>query len=163
ERSVVDNWNQIVQQQLIPALNKQRALRGEPPVPPDFNYALSMFPEIVLNAGQSGQGRPAAWAKMLKVIGKDDEVTFGGTAARLQLDGNFWKLAEGVLNYVTHESAWRDTIEAVKAARVMESQQGLASTTKWLSWLEKSLDGRSVGPDMATLLGKSVPIIEKAL
>lgn len=151
EQGVMSAWKAIEQNELIPRLNARRALLGQPPVPPNYPYALHLFPELILAAGQSRSSMGAkamANAGSIKILGVDNEIEYGGSAARLELSGNFWKLAERVSKYISHEEAWREPIEMLKKYSALEVSSG---KKKFIDWHARDLEGAEVSPAIADI------------
>lgn len=149
ERTVLDTWNQWVQRELIPSINAKRAIYGQSPVPPDYNWGLQLFPELVLNRGYAGGGLSStAIGRLIKVKGIDNEIEIGGVGARLTTNANFWELAQQAMRWAAHEKAWRDPVLYFDNLARAESS---TVNQKYLRWLSRHLDGQDASPAIADI------------
>lgn len=142
EDAAVTAFRSFGQKTIIPLLNERRAAIGLPPLPTDYNYLLHLFPEMLLTSGHNGNGIAKTFAPMIKITGVDNIVDMPfGNGSRIEINANFWDLADRLVKFAAHESAWRDSINYIVGIARADAK---ATNKKYLGWLARHLEGKQV-------------------
>lgn len=154
EEATVSSFKDFGQKTIIPLLNERRAALGLKPVPNDYNYLLNLFPELILSAGYRGNGIAKTIAPMIKVLGQDNliDTPFSQGATRIEVNANFWEVADRLVKFAAHETAWRDALTYISGLAKAET---IHTNKDYLNWLVRHVEGKQIDPAVSDAIGFS--------
>lgn len=173
EKHVVQEFKAFGQKYLLPLVNKDRALMGQPLVSDVFDLPMLLAPETVLGGGSRfliGGDDVRLLGSQLTRTGVGQGVTrttaTGTQDLTLHLTGNFWDLSKRMMGYAATQTAFGDAVDLTKnAARYARGQLGSERMGQYLDWLSQAYTGRTGSPMLFETLGHAswLQKVEQAL
>ena len=155
EKSVISTTRLWMGQNIIPIINKQRAVANQPPVPPNYNPVFHLLPETILTAGAKGQGVARVLSRDITPLGIDNLADAPwGKNVRIDIDANFWSATLGLVDFLAQNRAWEPSIQHLRFLK--DNVAKSSAMKKFISWDIRQISGKSTSPDLADAASYSV-------